>query len=573
MNRNRLKLWLYMLLFAIAGAANLLGLTSDLSARALREADGVLRIGAAHLRDAERLMASEAAAVTSLAVKNAELLEALFAAPPRAEPPGKKKGKAPQARDEAVEIESRHAAAESAARAAVEEAANRLGIRLPAGAFWSVASQEWLKKKLPDQLQQPQYREAATFLRDAATGTPRRGYVRVNDGLWYGVAYPAGEGAAMVLFLPLDAAWAKAMAQNCGVDITLDVGTPQLITTAQPDLAKRLAKRATEAPGVAVSEGSVPPVLLEHPVKVRVPVLFVKAPAARALALPLSGLAKGFLVLSVPTVGYFSDLARYQWALLTGLAALLLVGLLLGVLVKTEVLPSLPASLVAAASKIERGDFSARAPEFLGALGTVAGALNKAAAVAEGKTPSLTSSDPFASGASAQKFNIPPEQSFAFPKAPDAPRFFGPSLIEKTAPIPASTPPVPRDTIGAISAATGFQSAAFEASTQPRAATLVDALAARPGAARPASTAMFQAVTPPAPVEETDEEHWRSIHSEFLRVRGQCGEATEGLAYERFRPKLEKNKLQLVERHGCRTVRFSVYVKEGKAALRATPVK
>ena len=84
---------------------------------------------------------------------------------------------------------------------------------------------------------------------------------------------------------------------------------------------------------------------------------------------------------------------------------------------------------------------------------------------------------------------------------------------------------------------------------------------------------MFQAVTPPAPVEETDEEHWRSIHSEFLRVRGQCGEATEGLAYERFRPKLEKNKLQLVERHGCRTVRFSVYVKEGKAALRATPVK
>ena len=40
MNRNRLKLWLYMLLFAIAGAANLLGLTSDLSARALREADG-----------------------------------------------------------------------------------------------------------------------------------------------------------------------------------------------------------------------------------------------------------------------------------------------------------------------------------------------------------------------------------------------------------------------------------------------------------------------------------------------------------------------------------------------------
>ena len=56
-------------------------------------------------------------------------------------------------------------------------------------------------------------------------------------------------------------------------------------------------------------------------------------------------------------------------------------------------------------------------------------------------------------------------------------------------------------------------------------------------------------------------------------MRDQCGEPTEGLGYDRFRPKLEKNKQQLVEKHGCRTVRFSVYVKDGKAALRATPVK
>ena len=90
---------------------------------------------------------------------------------------------------------------------------------------------------------------------------------------------------------------------------------------------------------------------------------------------------------------------------------------------------------------------------------------------------------------------------------------------------------------------------------------------------RPTSTALFQAVTPPAPVEESDEEHWRSVHAEFLRVRDQCGEPVDGLGYDRFRPKLEKNKQQLVEKHGCRTVRFSVYVKDGKAALRATPVK
>jgi hypothetical protein len=84
---------------------------------------------------------------------------------------------------------------------------------------------------------------------------------------------------------------------------------------------------------------------------------------------------------------------------------------------------------------------------------------------------------------------------------------------------------------------------------------------------------MFPAATPPAASEEGDEEHWRSVHADFLRVREECGESIDGLGYERFRPKLEKNRQQLMEKHACRSVRFSVYVKEGKAALRATPVK
>ena len=36
---------------------------------------------------------------------------------------------------------------------------------------------------------------------------------------------------------------------------------------------------------------------------------------------------------------------------------------------------------------------------------------------------------------------------------------------------------------------------------------------------------------------------------------------------------LRKNKEQLVAKYNCRTVRFQVYVKDGKAALKATPVK
>jgi hypothetical protein len=78
----------------------------------------------------------------------------------------------------------------------------------------------------------------------------------------------------------------------------------------------------------------------------------------------------------------------------------------------------------------------------------------------------------------------------------------------------------------------------------------------------------------PAPAPEGEEEaHWEAVFQDFLRTRAACGEPSEGLAYERFRQKLEANKAQLVAKYGCRTVRFQVYVKDGKAALKATPVR
>jgi hypothetical protein len=78
----------------------------------------------------------------------------------------------------------------------------------------------------------------------------------------------------------------------------------------------------------------------------------------------------------------------------------------------------------------------------------------------------------------------------------------------------------------------------------------------------------------PAPTLEVDEEtHWQQVFQDFLRTRASCGEGSEGLTYEKFRQKLEGNKAQLVSKYGCKTVRFQVYVKEGKAALKATPVK
>lgn len=66
---------------------------------------------------------------------------------------------------------------------------------------------------------------------------------------------------------------------------------------------------------------------------------------------------------------------------------------------------------------------------------------------------------------------------------------------------------------------------------------------------------------------------WLSVYEDFIRTKKQCSEATEGLTFEKFSHTLKKNRDALMQRHACRRVRFSVYVKEGRASLKATPVK
>jgi hypothetical protein len=83
-------------------------------------------------------------------------------------------------------------------------------------------------------------------------------------------------------------------------------------------------------------------------------------------------------------------------------------------------------------------------------------------------------------------------------------------------------------------------------------------------------------VTTPVPrgrKQPPDEEHFHEVYKDFVAQRERCGEKADGLTFERFATKLRKNRDQLMSKYGCRTVRFQVYVKDGKAALKATPVK
>lgn len=66
---------------------------------------------------------------------------------------------------------------------------------------------------------------------------------------------------------------------------------------------------------------------------------------------------------------------------------------------------------------------------------------------------------------------------------------------------------------------------------------------------------------------------WRAVYDEFIRTKRECGEPTEGLTFEKFQQTLKKNRDALMQRHGCKRVKFSVYIKEGRASLKATPVR
>lgn len=76
-----------------------------------------------------------------------------------------------------------------------------------------------------------------------------------------------------------------------------------------------------------------------------------------------------------------------------------------------------------------------------------------------------------------------------------------------------------------------------------------------------------------AGISPAEEAHFKEVYDDFVKTRQQCGEDTQQLTYDRFVTKLMKNRQQIIEKYHSKSVRFQVYVKQGKAALRAVPVR
>ena len=156
------------------------------------------------------------------------------------------------------------------------------------------------------------------------------------------------------------------------------------------------------------------------------------------------------------------------------------------------------------------------------------------------------------------------------------------------APGVASSSAPSADPFAMAAAQQGYESAAPSHEDNPD-ATRVAAVpaelikAARAGASgntgeRPAlkpNTAAMPKVASMAPAGGGNEEerHFQEVFRDFVATREKCREPADGLTFDKFKAKLLKNKEQLVAKYQCRTVRFQVYVKDGKAALKATPVK
>ena len=544
---GRAKIWGFTLLVLATGAAGVYVLSQRASERALEQAASTLRAGASQFETAAKVIARQVSAVTVLAARDPSLLGVAEAA--ASTRPGSRR--ATSGADVAAAAE---AALRSAAQALDVDASRALVAASAAGA---VSFQAGERRLAGTEAIVP------TVLGESAGAR----YVRVDDTVYQIATAPVASGVTLAFGLPLDARFLERVKVATGADVTLTAGA-KMTSTMPPSEVAGVVAAARKGAGSPVDVGFAGPVRLPVAGAPPVSILFARAPAWRARTLALAGLDASPAVVSVSTRPQLEPVGVLQQAALGALALLLLVGRVLGALPERALTSHVPLELASAADRIARGDFEARVPRMSGTFGALAAALNRAAeaaaragrggapAPAPTPVPALTLDVPLTA--------VPPQEApvavaddpfarggMAAPRAggAEAPPPFAPGPRNGGAPsrlTPLPTMPAHR---------TG--TARFEAA-EPLAPQVPVRAAVPP---------------PPPPAPPADEVQWQAVFQEFLRVREQCGESIDGLTWDRFRQKLQKNRDGLVQKYACRTVKFQVYVKEGKAALKATPVR
>jgi hypothetical protein len=293
------------------------------------------------------------------------------------------------------------------------------------------------------------------------------------------------------------------------------------------------------------------------------------------------------------------DKANVPWALLAGVVVLAsLIGIGLTVIEHTSPLNE----LVMQADRLKTGVMDGlQVARFRGAYRLAAQSLNqgmeRSIEKAGGVTRKPADLESILGPAPAQ----PSMSAFSFPMADGA---GPPGAIPVNAPPPPVVPAAGTPAIPAPVPPPRPVPAAVSKETPPVVVPLVPPGGNRPPPVRaPGPPPPFAAAPAPAPPEDaedgddeatmvgavpaellaqatgenraaTDEAaEWLSVYEDFVRTKKKCGEPTDGLSFDKFSHTLKKNRDALVQRHACKRVKFSVYVKEGRASLKATPVR
>jgi hypothetical protein len=209
-------------------------------------------------------------------------------------------------------------------------------------------------------------------------------------------------------------------------------------------------------------------------------------------------------------------------------------------------------------------------------VGAAAGHDGKAISADAPSSGSSFAAPPLFAPPAAGAFSGPPSPGFAGPSgsgfappAPPPPGFAPPPSPGFAPPSPpAFAPPSPSGSgAPAAFAPSSFAPSSFAPSSFAPSSRSLPSPTAPPDEPR----SIFGGLSPE--VSDDENSHFQEVYLEFLATKQQCGESSTGLTLEKFRARLQENKAALMTKHMCRTVRFSVHVKDGKASLRATPIK
>ena len=407
----------------------------------------------------------------------------------------------------------------------------------------------------------------------------------------FAAARVPGSAAAAVVGTLVDDRFASQLKSQVDADVTL-IQAGQILASSLPqgeDRARLTRWVAAPGPGYGVLQIRLPFVGTN---------LSGELPrgashyAVRGALLPLDGGVQA--ALTVPASPYLAWLGRYQAFYAAGLAVFLFFGFIWGLVART------PAPVVQQVftppPKFEPEDGVVSPPRRAPRMTPLPGTDAAEARAAPASAPAAESLDP----------DLPPRSDLEVaeahpepdPQTASEPAVWGEPISAESVAAPdpaASVPdweiPAPPGVAGkAADASNGaLQLAANEPAAEPFpgdeptrvepvGAALIEKLrerdeevAAQHGNA--AAVTMQDFSLPVAEESDPDEEHWRETFDRFCELKAQLGEPADRISFEKFAAKLKKNRADLVAKHNCKGVRFSVYEKEGKAAIRASAIR